>query len=61
MTERPLTLNSECLYMREGRRGIDRVRDGVEVGLEREVDNIKNIQANMAKKLEQVGTWDYSS
>ena len=53
-TEKPLNLNTECLYAREGRRGIDRVRDGVELGLEREVDTIKNIQSTMMKTLDQV-------
>ena len=53
-TDRPLRVNSECLYTREGRRGIDRVRDAVEVGLEREVDNIRVIQNTMAAKLDQV-------
>ena len=40
--------------MREGRRGIDRVRDPVELNLEREVDNIRNIQNRMQTTIEQV-------
>ena len=54
-TERPVRVTSECLYMREGRQGIDRVRDKVEQGMEREIGNIRNVQNRMQATLDQVG------
>jgi len=53
-TEHPLRVNSENIYTREGRMGIDRVSDAVEANLHSEVDTIKQSQAMMAQALEQV-------
>ena len=53
-TEGPLRVNSECLYTREGRMGIDRVSDVVEANLHTEVDQIKQSQGFMARQLEHV-------
>jgi len=53
-TEGPMRVNSECIYNREGRKGIDMVNDGVENSLMREVDNIKSCQDKMKRTLEQV-------
>ena len=53
-TEKPLRVNSDCLYHRDGRRGIDRVRDRVETSLETEVDNTRNVQTNIGRALDQV-------
>jgi len=49
-----MRVNSECIYNREGRKGIDMVNDGVENSLMREVDNIKSCQDKMKRTLEQV-------
>ncbi|XP_023336708.1 tektin-3 [Eurytemora carolleeae] len=43
-TNRPLKVTTSCLLAREGRRGADRVRDGVEVCLEKELDTIREQQ-----------------
>lgn len=56
-TEGPLRVNSECLYTREGRMGIDRVSDAVEANLHTEVDKIKQSQGFMGRQLEQARTW----
>ena len=53
-TEGPMRVNAECIYNREGRKGIDLVNDGVENSLMREVDNIKSCQDKMKRTLEQV-------
>ena len=53
-TEKPLRVNSECIYKREGRMGIDRVKDAVEQNLHSEVDNIRNVQNNMKDTLNNV-------
>jgi len=53
-TEGPMRVNSECLYNREGRKGIDMVKDNVENSLHREVDNIRVCQDKMKRTLEQV-------
>ena len=53
-TEGPMRVNSECIYHREGRKGIDMVNDGVENSLMREVDQIKSCQDQMKRTLEQV-------
>ena len=55
-TEGPMRVNSECIYHREGRKGIDMVNDGVENSLMREVDQIKSCQDQMKRTLEQVQT-----
>jgi len=53
-TEKPLRVNSECIYKREGRMGIDRVKDAVEHNLHSEVDNIRNVQNQMKDTLNTV-------
>ena len=53
-TKRPLRVSTSCLLAREGRQAGDRVRDGVEVALEREVDTIRDQQARMRDYLKQV-------
>eukprot|EP00094_Tigriopus_californicus_P013682 TCALIF_13239-PA protein Name:"Similar to TEKT3 Tektin-3 (Bos taurus)" AED:0.18 eAED:0.18 QI:297/0.57/0.5/1/0.42/0.5/8/0/424 len=53
-TEGPLRITSECIYHREGRKGIDLVNDIPENSLMREVDTIKGSQDKMRKTLEQV-------
>ena len=50
-TEKPLNINSDCIYKREGRMGIDRVKDAVEHNLHYEVDNIRNAQNQMKDTL----------
>ncbi len=52
-TEGPMRITSECVYHREGRKGIDLVNDGPENSLMREVDTIKASQDRMRKMLEQ--------
>ena len=54
-TEGPMRVTSECIYHREGRKGIDLVNDQPENSLMREVDTIKASQDKMRKTLEQVG------
>ncbi len=53
-TEGPMRITSECIYHREGRKGIDLVNDAPENALMREVDTIKASQDRMRKTLEQV-------
>ena len=53
-TEKPLMVNSDCIYKREGRMGIDRVKDTVEHNLHSEVDNIRNVQNQMKDTLNSV-------
>eukprot|EP00095_Tigriopus_kingsejongensis_P012014 maker-scaffold1285_size50744-snap-gene-0.13 protein:Tk12014 transcript:maker-scaffold1285_size50744-snap-gene-0.13-mRNA-1 annotation:"Tektin-3" len=53
-TEGPMRITSECIYHREGRKGIDLVNDLPENSLMREVDTIKASQDKMRKTLEQV-------
>ena len=53
-TEGPMRVTSECIYHREGRKGIDLVNDHPENSLMREVDTIKACQDKMRKALEQV-------
>ena len=54
-TEGPMRVTSECIYHREGRKGIDLVNDAPENSLMREVDTIKSCQDKMRQTLEQVG------
>ena len=56
-TEGPMRVTSECIYHREGRKGIDLVNDAPENSLMREVDTIKSCQDKMRQTLEQV--WDF--
>merc|ERR1711936_300656 len=53
-TEGPMRVTSECIYHREGRKGIDLVNDNPENSLMREVDTIKSCQDKMRRTLEQV-------
>ena len=53
-TEGPMRVTSECIYHREGRKGIDLVNDAPENSLMREVDTIKSCQDKMRQTLEQV-------
>lgn len=53
-TEGPMRITSECIYHREGRKGIDLVNDGPENSLMKEVDTIKASQDRMRRTLEQV-------
>ena len=53
-TEGPMRVTSECIYHREGRKGIDLVNDNPENNLMREVDTIKSCQDKMRRTLEQV-------
>ena len=53
-TQRPLRVTTACLIAREDRRAGDRVRDVVEVGLEKEVDTIRSQQGKMREYLVQV-------
>ena len=57
-TKRPLRVSTSCLLAREGRRAGDRVRDCVEVALEREVDTIRAQQGKMRDFLLQVEDLD---
>ena len=57
-TEGPMRVTSECIYHREGRKGIDLVNDMPENSLMREVDQIKSCQDKMRRTLEQV-RWIY--
>ena len=54
-TQRPLRVTTACLIAREERRAGDRVRDMVEVSLEKEVDTIRSQQGRMRDLLVQVG------
>ena len=58
-TEGPMRVTSECIYHREGRKGIDLVNDMPENSLMREVDQIKSCQDKMRRTLEQV-RWIYN-
>ena len=51
-TQRPLTTAQDCQKHREGRQGIDLVKDQVEVSLDKEVENIRNIQERMREMLD---------
>merc|ERR1719420_176771 len=53
-TEGPMRVTSECIYHREGRKGIDLVNDAPENSLMREVETIKSCQDKMRQTLEQV-------
>ena len=53
-TQRPLRVTTACLMAREERRAGDRVRDVVEVSLEKEVDTIRSQQGKMRDYLVQV-------
>jgi len=53
-TEGPMRITSECIYHREGRKGIDLVNDAPENALMKEVDTIKANQDRMRKMLENV-------
>ena len=53
-TQRPLRVTTACLIAREGRRAGDRVRDQVEVSLEKEVDVVRSQQMRMRDLLVQV-------
>ena len=48
-------MTTACLIAREDRRAGDRVRDVVEVSLEKEVDTIRTQQGKMRDYLVQVG------
>ena len=52
-TEGPMRITSECIYHREGRKGIDLVNDAPENALMKEVDTIKASQDRMRRTLEQ--------
>ena len=52
--QRPLRVTTACLIAREGRRAGDRVRDQVEVSLEKEVDVMRSQQMKMRDLLVQV-------
>ena len=54
-TQRPRRVTTACLIAREERRAGDRVRDMVEVSLEKEVDTIRSQQGRMRDLLVQVG------
>ena len=56
-TQRPLRVTTACLIAREDRRAGDRVRDVVEVSLEKEVDTIRKYQQNMKVTLEKVSSF----
>ncbi|KAG8231272.1 hypothetical protein J437_LFUL011126 [Ladona fulva] len=52
-TELPLELSKKCLTMREGRLGIDLVRDDVELELLKEIAFIGGVQTSISCALEQ--------
>ncbi len=52
-TQGPLRVTSECLYHREGRKGIDLVHDAPEGSFMAEVDTIKAAQDRMRRQLQQ--------
>ena len=54
-TDRPLRVTSDCIYNREGRMGIDRVKDDVEHKLYSESDKIRNTQTRLTDALNSVG------
>ena len=51
-TFRPLQTAQDCQKHREGRQGIDLVKDEVEVSLDSEVENIRTIQERMRESLD---------
>ena len=53
-TENPLSVTSNCIYNRENRMGIDRVKDDVETRLYRESDVIRNTQNKLKDALNSV-------
>lgn len=53
-TDNPLRVTSDCIYNREGRMGIDRVKDDVETRLYQESDKIRNTQTRLADALNTV-------
>ena len=53
-TENPLAVTSNCIYNRENRMGIDRVKDDVETRLYQELDVIKNTQNKLKDALNSV-------
>ena len=53
-TEKPLSVTSTCIYNREGRMGIDRVKDDVETRLYSESDTIRNTQNRLKDALNSV-------
>ena len=53
-TEKPLSVTSSCIYNREGRMGIDRVKDDVETRLYSESDTIRNTQNRLKDALNSV-------
>ena len=53
-TENPLSVTSNCIYNRENRMGIDRVKDDVEHKLFRESDVIRNTQNKLKDALNSV-------
>ena len=55
-TEKPLSVTSTCIYNREGRMGIDRVKDDVETRLYSESDTIRNTQNRLKDALNSVYT-----
>ena len=53
-TERPLRVTSDCIYKRENRMGIDRVKDDVEGRLYQESGQIVNTQNRLKDQLNSV-------
>ena len=53
-TENPLAVTSSCIYNRENRMGIDRVKDDVETRLYQESDVIRNTQSKLKDALNSV-------
>ena len=53
-TEYPLGVTSNCIYNRENRMGIDRVKDDVENKLYHESDVIRNTQNKLKDALNSV-------
>ena len=53
-TENPLSVTSNCIYNRENRMGIDRVKDDVETRLYQESDVIRNTQNKLKDALNSV-------
>ena len=59
-TENPLSVTSNCIYNRENRMGIDRVKDDVETRLYQESDVIRNTQNKLKDALNSVMIFLYS-
>ena len=53
-TEKPLRVTSDCIYNRENRMGIDRVKDDVESRLNLESDSIRNTANKLKDTLNSV-------